>query len=140
MLYEVITDCIASFELKLSQISRLSDFIPYGVIAYGELPVMLCVNCPIKQASGCNGCEKVLTDRTSRTFDIKCNHDYIEILNSDTLYMADRLDEIRGASFITLKFNNETSSQVFAIINKYKTMEPAPKSNFTRGLYYRGII
>lgn len=135
-----LVDCIASFELKLSQISRLSDFIPYGVIAYGELPVMLCVNCPIKQASGCNGCEKVLTDRTSRTFDIKCNHDYIEILNSDTLYMADRLDEIRGASFITLKFNNETSSQVFAIINKYKTMEPAPKSNFTRGLYYRGII
>ena len=47
-----LTDVIASFELKLSQIKtcRLSSLWNY---AYGKLPVMLTVNCPIKQAVGC---------------------------------------------------------------------------------------
>ena len=48
-----LTDVIASFELKLFAISRLADYLPYGIIAYGKLPVMLTVNCPIKQAVGC---------------------------------------------------------------------------------------
>lgn len=135
-----LKDCITSFELKLSQIERLGEFIPYGIVAYGKLPVMLTVNCPIKQAVGCAKCEKKLTDRTNRTFDVKCGSDAVEILNSDTLYMADRLSEIKGASFITLKFYDETSKEVSEVIEKYKNQAPAPKYGFTRGLYYRGIL
>lgn len=135
-----LTDCTVSFEMKLSQISRLTDFIPLGVIAYGRLPLMLTVNCPIKQAVGCGECENKLTDRTSRTFPVECSVDSVEILNSDVLYMADRLSEIEGASFITLKFHNEKTAEIKEVIKKYMTNAPAPLNDFTRGLYYRGII
>ena len=54
--------------------------------------------------------------------------------------MAERLSEIKGASFITLKFYDETSKEVLEVIEKYKNHAPAPKYGFTRGLYYRGIL
>lgn len=135
-----VKDAIVSFEMKLSQIERLADYLPYGIIAYGKLPLMLTVNCPIKQAVGCGRCEKKLTDRTNREFDVICGGDAVEILNSDTLYMADRVNEIRGVSFITLKFYNETPEQVSQVIEAYKNQKKAPENKFTRGLYYRGIL
>ena len=135
-----LKDAIVSFELKLQQIERIADYLPYGVIAYGKLPLMLTVNCPIKQAVGCCKCNKKLTDRTNRQFDVVCGGDAVEILNSDTLYMADRLNEINGVSFITLKFYNETPQQVSQVIDAYKNHKKAPENKFTRGLYYRGIM
>lgn len=135
-----LKDTSVSFELKLSQIERLSDFMPFGIIAYGYLPLMLTVNCPVKQAVGCNNCTKHLTDRTDRVFPVKCGDDAVEILNCDVLYMADRLDEIKGVSFITLKFNDKSPRKVGDIINQYKNGSKPFSKDFTRGLYYRGII
>jgi len=135
-----LTDLVASFELKLGQISRLGDSIPVGIICYGRLPLMLTVNCPIKQAVGCGQCENVLTDRTSRTFPVECNVDYVEIFNSDVLYMADRMSEISGVEFITLKFLYEKNDEITEILRKYKAGENSSRSEITRGLYYRGII
>lgn len=135
-----LTDVIASFELKLSQISRLADYLPYGIIAYGKLPVMLTVNCPIKQAVGCEKCEGKLTDRTNREFEVVCGSDAVEILNSETLLMSDKLDDIRGVNFITLKFNKESAQEVVQIIESYKKHKKASINKFTRGLYYRGVI
>lgn len=134
-----LTDTVISFEMKLHQMERLSNSLPFGVISYGRLPLMLTANCPIKQAVGCGECDKDLTDRTNRRFPVVCDVDYIEILNSETLYMADRLSEIIGASFLTLKFNDETPKEITEIIKKYKNKAPAPKFEFTRGLYYRGV-
>lgn len=133
-------DTTVSFELKLNQISKLSKFMPYGILAYGNLPLMLTANCPVKQAVGCNNCTKHLTDRTDRVFPVKCGDDAVEILNCDVLYMADRLDEIRGVSFITLKFNDESPRKVGDIINQYKNGSKPFSKGITRGLYYRGII
>lgn len=133
-------DTTISFELKLSQIENLSNFIPFGIIAYGRLPLMLTANCPIKQAVGCSKCTKYLTDRTGRRFPVKCGDDAIEILNCDTLYLADRLNGIKGVNFITLKFFDENSSQIIDIINQYKNGSKPFSKDITRGLYYRGII
>lgn len=135
-----LCDATASFEMKLNQISTLSDELPYGIIAYGKLPLMLTVNCPIKSAVGCKNCHKELVDRTGRHFPVLCHDDAVEILNCDTLYLADRQKEIEGTSFITLKFYDETNIKVKEVINKYRHSSPAPSSEFTRGLYYRGII
>lgn len=135
-----VKDACVSFELKLSQISALADYLPYGIIAYGRLPLMLTVNCPVKQAVGCEKCEKRLIDRTGREFEVVCGKDAVEILNCDCLYMADRQSEIMGTSFITLKFDDETPHQIESVMRGYKeNSKPAIKS-FTRGLYYRGII
>ena len=98
------------------------------------------VNCPIKQAVGCGECENILTDRTGRSFPVECFSDYVEIYNSDLLYMADRLDEVKGVSFITLKFHDEKPAKINEVIGKYLNKSPSPHSEITRGLYYRGIL
>ena len=111
-----LRDCVASFEMKLSQLSQLSAEIPFGIIAFGQLPLMLTVNCPIKQAVGCANCTHFLFDRTRRSFPVVCKGDSVEILNAETLYMADRLNEIKRASFITLQFSSVNSVGITAVI------------------------
>ncbi len=134
-----VSYCQLSFECTLDQIEKLSSQIPIGVIGYGRLALMLTVNCPIKQAVGCKSCTHKLTDRTGRSFPVICDENACEIFNSDVLFMADRLTEIKGASFITLKFTNESADEINKIIHAYKSGEK-PSGEFTRGLYYRGII
>ena len=136
------SDVTASFELKASQIRALKKSVPVGVIGYGRLPAMLTVNCPIRQAVGCGKCTKKLFDPTGREFPVRCSkgEGYVEILNSDVLYMADKLADFRGAAFVTLCFDSEDASEAARIVSAYKNGEKANIDNITRGLYYRGII
>ncbi len=136
---EGLSDLTLSFEMKLSQINSLNKSVNTGIIAYGHLPVMLTRNCPIKNEMGCNNCNGSIFDRTSRENKVVCHGDFVEILNSEPLYMADRLDEIRNVSFITLYFTNESPKEVKSIFKEYNT-SPKKRENITRGLYYRGII
>ncbi len=136
---EGLSDLTLSFEMKLSQINSLNKSVNTGIIAYGHLPVMLTRNCPIKSEIGCKNCNGSIFDRTSRENKIVCHGDFVEILNSEPLYMADRLDEIRNVSFITLYFTNESPKEVKSIFREYKS-SPKKRENITRGLYYRGII
>ncbi|MFA5658305.1 MAG: DUF3656 domain-containing protein [Oscillospiraceae bacterium] len=134
-----VSDCPLSFECTLEQLAVISPEIPVGIIVYGRLPLMLTVNCPIKQAVGCPECNHILTDRTVRSFPVICGESAVEILNSDTLFMADRLSEIKGMEFLTLKFYEETAEDINRIMDNYKNREK-PRGEFTRGLYYRGIL
>ncbi len=134
-----VCDATLSFELTLEQIAAIKSPIPIGVICHGHLPVMLTVNCPLKQAIGCQNCKHSLYDRTGRVFPVYCTDDYAEILNSDVLYMADRLREIKNVDFYTLRFQDESSQQISEIISAYKK-GIKPEGKFTRGLYYRGVL
>ena len=136
-----VKDAVVSFELKANEINRLKSPIDFGIISYGKLPLMLCVNCPIKASVGCKDCKGCLTDRTGRRFKVRCNkkYDYYELLNSDVLYLADKLSEFRNISFHTLCFDDETTDEINNIINAYKNNLPC-EGAFTRGLYFRGII
>lgn len=136
-------DITASFEMTAKQLEYLSsgdNGIPLGIIAYGKLPAMLTVNCPIKQAVGCGKCTHSLTDRTGRRFEVKCSNDYVEILNSDTLWLADKLSDFNTLDFLTLMFYNETPDAVRKVISAYENGSPSQTGNITRGLYYRGIL
>lgn len=134
-----VSDLTLSFEMKLGQISAVKSPVETGIIAYGRLPVMLTKNCPVKNEIGCGKCKKIITDRTKRTFYIDCHADYTEILNSQKLYLADRIDEIKNISFMTLYFTDETPSEITSVIHAYR-YGGNKKENITRGLYYRGII
>lgn len=133
-----IKDICLSFELKLSQISSMKMPVSCGIIAYGRLPLMLVRNCPIKSNIGCRNCTKTIYDRTGRQFRTDCDGISTEILNSDILYMADRLNEVWDVSFLQLKFYDETPEQINSVIEQYIN-GGNPSGNFTRGLYYRGI-
>ncbi|MBQ9869684.1 MAG: U32 family peptidase [Ruminococcus sp.] len=137
-----VSDITASFELKTAQIRALKKPVPVGYIGYGRLPAMLTVNCPIRQAVGCGRCEKRLYDPTGRELAVRCSkgEGYVEILNSDVLFTADKTADFKGAAFVQLCFDEENAQQAADIVSAYKNGEKAQIANITRGLYYRGII
>lgn len=134
-----LCDITASFELTAKQLGSVSSPIPLGFIGYGKLPSMLTVNCPLKQAVGCKSCKGVLSDKTGRSFEVKCSKRYVEILNSEPLYLADKLSDFDSMDFVTLMFHKESPQEINKVIGKYKSLSPA-EGKITRGLYYRGII
>ena len=135
-----LADATASFEMKLNQINSLGDMLPYGIIGYGRLPLMLTRNCPIRQAvGGCKNCTGGLTDRTGRFFPVKCDGVSSEVLNSDVLVLSDRLNEV-NCSFITLVFTDESPERVRQVCDCYENHRKLDAENITRGLYYRGIL
>lgn len=135
-------DAVLSFELKASQINSMKKSISAGIFAYGRLPLMLTVNCPVSQAVGCKNCTGRLVDRTNREFKIKCSKKlgYTEIMNSDILYLADKLDSFSGADFLQLSFFDESPQEVRKIISAYKHGSDFKPDTITRGLYFRGVL
>ncbi len=138
-------DITLSFELKLSQIERFKSPVPTGIYAYGRLPLMLCRSCPVKAScGGCKNCSGRLTDRTGRSFPAVCDGASTEILNSDILCLSDRLGEVKNVSFLTLRFTEESSTDISRITEAYLNGEkyhiPEKLGKPTNGLYYRGIL
>ncbi|MGN0691151.1 MAG: DUF3656 domain-containing protein, partial [Oscillospiraceae bacterium] len=132
----------ASLEMKLHDISALGNMLEISVIVYGNIPVMLTRNCPVRQAAGCKSCTGRITDRTGRSFPVSCDkkrREYAEVFNCDTLYMADRLNEINGADCFDYLFTDESADDIKRIMARCRSGK-APEGGFTRGLYYRGVL
>lgn len=129
-----LEDCIFSIEATLNQFRNIRTNLSIGAVVYGRLPLMLTRNCPVDNECGCGSCMGCITDRTSRKFPVVCSKDYCEILNSDTLYMFDRISEFYGISFGAVLLNDENSEQTKSVFAGRK-----PDGDITRGLYYRGV-
>ncbi|MBP3243000.1 MAG: U32 family peptidase [Ruminococcus sp.] len=129
-----LADCAVSFEAKFSQIRSLRCPMPLGAVMYGQLPLMLTRNCPIKNQVGCGNCRKTITDRTGRNMPVACSGDYVEILNPDVLYCLDDISEAQGIDFAIMIFRRETPEQIREIFCGKK-----PEGRLTRGLYRRGL-
>ncbi len=127
-------DCIISPEMTLNQLENMRTELPLGALIYGRLPLMLTRNCPIKNEIGCKNCTGTLTDRTSRKLPVACSGDYVEILNSDILCMADRADKFRNTAFFAVLIHDEDKNGTIAAIHGKN-----PSDSVTRGLYYRGV-
>ena len=135
-------DCTVSFELKASQIEKLKKPIEIGFVAYGRLPLMLTANCPIRNDMGCKNCKGKLFDRTGREFPVRCpkGRDCAEILNSDILYLTDKLTDFDNADYMELHFYEENAHRINEIIKAYSGERGAKPENATNGLYYRGVL
>lgn len=135
------TDCLLSCELSLSQAAALGGEIPRGVMAYGRIPLMLTRNCPIKNQISCAECgsNSVLVDRMNVEFPVLCKNGCSIILNSRPLWVADKLNEIRNVDYTLLYFTNETQENCKEIIRSFKNCEK-PQAEFTRGLYFKGVL
>lgn len=145
-----LADTELSFELPVTRARSLGGFLPQGILAYGYLPLMALRNCPIKAAIGCGKCRgyESLTDRKGVRFTVDCGrHDghprqVSELYNSVPLWLADRLGELEGLSFLTLWFTRESAAQCEAVVQSYAEGRPMPgaPSEKTRGLYYRTVL
>lgn len=135
-----INSPILSFELTVDMANAVNAF-ETGVLVYGRLPLMLARNCPVKNNIGCAECGKKgkLTDRKGVEFPVRCSpYPCVEVLNSVPLYMADRMKEVKS-DFAHFYFTDESLQQVEKIIALYQSGSKAP-FDYTRGLYYRGVL
>ena len=134
-----VEDIIVSPELTFTQINNLKCD-RFGFIAYGYLPLMITRRCPVNNGKPCNNgecCHKTIVDRKGRKLNVICTENTVEILNSDVLYLADKLNSVKNNAFAVLKFTVE--HDVNEIIDSYVHKLPFNETNYTRGLYFRGI-
>ncbi len=126
-----------SFELKLSQIEHMHLCMPTTVIGYGRLPLMQFKNCAIK-SSGCLHHQgfSPLTDRKGHTFLLACRESCGNILfNALPLY----LEKAPLCHDKRFDFTDETPARVRQILACHLS-GTRPSGEFTKGLYYRGVI
>ena len=135
-----VKEITLSPELTLNRIAKVGGRAKRGIIAYGRLPLMLTRNCPIRNSKTCAECksDSYLTDRMGMKFPVVCKMGASEILNSQPIYMGDRLDEIKNVDFITFYFTKEKREMCEAVLDAYRKGKGV-KGNFTRGLYYREV-
>ena len=131
---------VLSSEILLKDAAKISADINKGIISYGRLPLMLTRNCPVKNKINCSECKRSgsLTDRKGEKFPVMCRNGYSELYNSKVIWLADRQNEFSNIDFQILYFTTETKEEIESVITAYKNSEP-PKTDFTRGMYYRGV-
>ncbi len=137
-----LADLELSFELSLDAARRLRHPLPLGLTAYGRLPLMTVRNCPVRVSAGCRRCgegENFVTDRKGNRLYASCAYGMTELYNPVPLYMGDRLDELRGLGFYTLRFTTEDAVECQRVLDGYRTGDAYP-GKFTRGLLYKTIL
>ena len=134
-----VKSSVLSPELTLEKIAHINSEMPIGAIIYGHLPLMLTRNCPVKLKNSCANCSGTLVDRKGVKFPVKCRMGCSEIFNSVPIYMAERQSELKGLDFGLFYFTNESKNEAARIINDYKN-KSAAQGEFTRGMFYRGVL
>ncbi len=134
-------DVTVSFEAGLWAKELLSP-VPIGLTAYGYIPLMTVRNCPVRFSIGCSRCrqgENHITDRKGNQLSLRCARGNCEIENPVPFYMADRLTELKGFDFLTLRFTGEPVEECEKIFKEYQ-QGGKPPAAFTRGLLYRQLL
>lgn len=137
-----LRDTELSIELDLAHARTLSGDLARGIVGYGRLPLMLVRCCPLNHTRTCKECGArggYMYDRLNNRFWVACEGAASEVFNCRILFLADRLPELRGLDFITLLFTDETIDQASSVIDAYLA-GGTPPEEFTRGLYYRGVL
>lgn len=132
-----VEELTLSFEMTAQKYARVQSGASLGAVVYGNLPLMVVRNCPVRRHGGCKSCSGVrsLTDRLGNAFPVRCVHrEYAEVFNCKTLWLADRIGEFPG--FHLFYFTEESQKEIAAIQHAYQMRQP-PEGDFTRGLYYR---
>jgi len=140
LLSQGLQDVTVSYELSAKTIRMLSEACPCGAFVYGRLPMMLFRLCPIKSQDGCHKHHCFMTDRTGRKFPLLCSqeYDYIEMLNSEILYLPDKLQNFSGLEFYDFYFTEESPEQIRKILDDYQKHSGILPEKHTNGLYCRG--
>lgn len=149
-------------ELNLPQIRAISSncSFPLEAVVYGYMPVMTTEYCPVSmrkdscsEAGGCINSNYGIIDEKGKIFRIiKTDNCRTQLLNSNTLLLADELGEIidSGVSRLRADFYFEEPEEITGIIKlykNYKRIDEADRSlierikakGFTKGHFYRGV-
>lgn len=131
-------DIIISCELTAAKIRALKSPVPFGITAYGRLPLMIMRRCPIKDGQPCNNgksCGGYIVDRQGKRLKVLCSNT-VRLLNPDILTIADKKEDFPTADFFLLTFTDE--KDIISVTEDF-IKGKKPSDGFTRGLYYRGV-
>jgi len=135
-----------SEELTLSEIARLYKPVSTELIIYGRTELMITETCIGGGDRNCKKCllPMTITDRRGEKFHIRrefgCRN---TVLNGHTLYLLDKKDDIikSGADTVRLSFTTEDRADVARVFEEYTgTRDAIPPRDFTRALYYKGVM
>lgn len=137
-------------ELNTGELKTLG--IQNGILpVYGYQPVMVTANCIRKTTGKCSKKEGYLylRDRYQKRFAVQmcCAGCYNIIYNSAPLFLADKAEEIRvlKPGELRLDFTFETGEELRRVTETYADVFirgkaiPAPKTEYTRGHFKRGV-
>ncbi len=134
----------ASFELRLSQVRDLAKAVPTELITYGRLPLMVFENCIIKATAGSCVCgtPQLISDRTGQRFPLVREYPHRnQLLNAQKLWLADKQSDYRSIGLWAqrLMFTTENARECVDVMQAYLSGTQYQPTEFTRGLYYRGV-
>lgn len=142
-----LLDAELSFELTGEEVAGIGGSLPRGVLVYGRQPLMLTRNCPLANSpKGCLNCRRPgkIRDRRGVEFPVLCTRFsgkpvFSEVFNSVPLTLSDRLRGNFGADFGVLRFSVEKTVEIGEILRATIRQEK-PHSDYTRGLFTRGVL
>lgn len=134
-------DCLLSCEVSLAQAAHIGGELPRGLMIYGRIPLMMTRNCPVGTKLTCAECggRSYLLDRMGVRFPVRCKNGCSFVLNSRPLWLADKMNDIRNVDYGLLWFTDESKEECARVISDYRR-GGAPQGEFTRGLYYKGVL
>ena len=134
-------DCLLSCEVSLAHAAHIGGKLPRGLMIYGRIPLMMTRNCPVATKLTCAECggRSYLLDRMGVRFPVRCKNGCSFVLNSRPLWLADKLNDIRNVDYGLLWFTDESKEECTRVISDYRR-GGAPQGEFTRGLYYKGVL
>ena len=134
-------DCLLSCEVSLAQAAHIGGELPRALMIYGRIPLMMTRNCPVATKLTCAECggRSYLLDRMGVRFPVRCKNGCSFVLNSRPLWLADKLNDIRNVDYGLLWFTDESKEECTRVISDYRR-GGAPQGEFTRGLYYKGVL
>lgn len=133
-----------SLEMDFLHAAKLQPTIATGLVAYGNIPVMISRQCPGKAESGCRNCtgEREMKDRIGNTFYFGCNSlkTATEIYNPYPIWLADQKEKLAMFSFLSLYFTEEPPTEMSEIIKAYRQGLSYKPEKITRGLTARPLL
>lgn len=126
-------------ELTYHECRKLKSEMPFELMVYGHLPMMVSANCIQRTSARCDHGNRILQlrDRMGKDMPVRCycTYCYNQIFNAEPLVLYDLPDEVRALQPQCLRY--DFSVEPAAVVRQ--VLEGAVPRSMTRGHFRHGI-
>lgn len=126
-------------ELTYHECRKLKSELPFELMVYGHLPMMVSANCIQRTSARCDHGNRILQlrDRMGKDMPVRCYcmYCYNQIFNAEPLVLYDLPDEVRALQPQCLRY--DFSVEPAAMVRQ--VLDGAVPRNMTRGHFRHGI-
>lgn len=126
-------------ELTYHECRKLKSELPFELMVYGHLPMMVSANCIQRTSARCDHGNRILQlrDRMGKDMPVRCycTYCYNQIFNAEPLVLYDLPDEVRALQPQCLRYDFSVESA--AVVRQ--VLDGAVPRSMTRGHFRHGI-